>query len=82
MTSTHLGHSVLPISIATGPPCVSPWRTPAEQADLVLLELHPRTAAVAEPAAGERVLDVRGRDLDAGREALEDADERGAVGLT
>ena len=28
MTRSHLGHSVLPTSIATGPPSVRPWRTP------------------------------------------------------
>ena len=38
---------------------VSPWRTPPVMRDLVLLELHPRAAAVAQPAAGQRVGDVR-----------------------
>ena len=28
MTFSHLGHSVLPTWMATGPPWVSPWRTP------------------------------------------------------
>ena len=28
ITSCHLGHSVLAISMATGPPWVTPWRTP------------------------------------------------------
>ena len=28
ITCSHLGHSELPIEIATGPPWVSPWRTP------------------------------------------------------
>ena len=28
MTCSHLGHSVLPMRRATGPPWVSPWRTP------------------------------------------------------
>ena len=28
ITCSHLGHSVLAISIAIGPPWVSPWRTP------------------------------------------------------
>jgi hypothetical protein len=28
ITSTHFGHSVLPISIATGPPWLTPRRTP------------------------------------------------------
>ena len=29
ITVSHFGHSLLPTSIATGPPMVSPWRTPA-----------------------------------------------------
>ena len=44
--------------------------------DLVLLELHPGTPAVAEPAPGERVRDVRGRHLHMGRESLQDRGER------
>jgi hypothetical protein len=28
ITFSHLGHSVLPTWIATGPPWVRPWRTP------------------------------------------------------
>ena len=43
----------------------------AEDADLVLLELHAGSAPVAEPAARERVLDVVGRDLDPGGQPLE-----------
>ena len=54
----------------------------AEELDLVLLELHPRAAAVAEPSAGERGPDIGGGHLDPGREALDHRDERGAVGLT
>ena len=54
----------------------------AEEPDLVLLELHPRTPAVAEAPTGERLLDVRALHLDVGRQALEDADERRAMGLT
>ena len=30
MTSTHLGHSVLPMRSAMGLPRVEPWRTPEE----------------------------------------------------
>ncbi len=52
ITLSHLGHSVLPIWIATGLPWVRPWRTPADEGDLVLLELHARAAAVAELGAG------------------------------
>ena len=53
ITVSHLGHSVLPISMAIGPPSVRPWRTPGQHGDLVGFELHPRAAAVAEPAAGQ-----------------------------
>ena len=47
----------------------------------VLLELHPGAAAVAEPAARERVDDVGRRHLDVGGQTLEDGDEGRAVGL-
>jgi hypothetical protein len=53
----------------------------AEHADLVLLELHPRTTAVAEPAPGQRVGEVVGRDADVGGQPLEDRHQRGTVGL-
>ena len=65
-----------------GRPGVAAVADAAEQLDLVLLELHPRAAAVAEPAAGEGLLDVRALDLDVGRQPFEDGDERRAVGLT
>src|SRR5581483_5692168 len=51
----------------------------AEEGDLVLLELHPGAAAVAEPAAGERVRDRLGGRAHAGRQSLDDRDERGTV---
>src|SRR5581483_3364112 len=51
----------------------------AEEGDLILLELHPGAAAVAEPAAGERVRDVFGGRAHAGRQSLDDRDERGTV---
>ena len=44
----------------------------AEDAHGVLLELHPRAAAHAEPAAREIAVDVGGGDGDAGGQALED----------
>ena len=53
----------------------------AEHADLVLLELHPGAAAVAEPAPGQRVGEVVGRDADVGGQPLEDRHQRGTVGL-
>lgn len=54
----------------------------AENAHLVLLELHPRPAAVAEPAAGKSILDVGRHDLDAGGKPLKDPDQRLTVRLT
>ena len=81
ITWSHLGHSVLPISTATGPPCVSPCRTPPTNRDLVLLELHPGAASVAEPAPRQGVAQVVGRDRDVGGQPLEDGDEERAVGL-
>ena len=53
----------------------------ADQRDLVLLELHPGAAAVAEPAAGQGVGEVVGRHPDMGGQPLEDRDQGGAVGL-
>ncbi len=50
-----------------------------EQPDLVLLEAHAGTAAIAEPAAGELARDVFDRHLQPGRQALDDHDERLAV---
>ena len=43
----------------------------ADELDLVLLELHPRPAAVAEAPARERVHDVVRRHLDMGGETFE-----------
>ena len=53
ITVCHLGHSELPTRIAIGDPRVQPVPHPAEELDLVLLELHPGAAAVAQPAAGQ-----------------------------
>ena len=70
--------------------CRSRWRPgrracavphAAEDRDLVLLERHPRAAAVAEPAARQRVGEVVGGDADAGRHPLEDRHQGGTVGL-
>ncbi len=55
---------------------------PAEELDLVLLELHPGAAAEPEPTACERRRDVLGRHLDAGRQTLDRREEGRAVGLT
>ena len=82
ITVSHFGHSVLPISIATGPPSVIAVPHPGEHRDLVLLELHPRAAAVAQPAAGELAGDLVGRDLDPGDHALDHGHQRAAVGFT
>ena len=53
----------------------------ADDRDLVLLELHPGAAAVAEPAAGQGVGDVGGGHPDMGGQPLEDRDQGRAVGL-
>ncbi len=53
----------------------------ADDGDLVLLELHPGAAAVAEATAGEGVGDVVGGDRDVGGQALQDRDEGRSVGL-
>ncbi len=53
-----------------------------EHGDLVLLELHPRAAAVAEPAAGQLARDLVGGDVDAGDHAFDHGHQRAAVGFT
>ena len=82
ITVSHLGHSVLPIWIAIGPPWVSSVPDPAEDRHGVGLELHPRAATESEPAPSERRGDVVGRDPDMSRHPFEGGDERGPVGLT
>ena len=54
----------------------------AGQLHLVLLELHPGAAAVAEPAPGQLGADGGGVDADPGRQPLEDGHQRGPVRLT
>ena len=81
MTSSQLAQSRLWISIAIGEPSVSPARTPDEPLDPVLLDLHPRAAAVALHPAAEVVVDDGGGDRQPGGHALDDDDERLAVRL-
>ena len=69
------------ISIATGEPSVRPWRTPPMQRQLVLLEPLPRAATEPEPAPRHLGLDLLDRDLQPGRQTLDDDDERLPVGL-
>ncbi len=52
-----------------------------QHGDLVALELHPGAAAVAEPAAGQLVGDVVGRDLHSGDHAFDHGHQRAAVGF-
>ena len=77
ITCSHFGHSVLPIVIATGPPMRAAVPDAAEDRHLVLLELHPGTAAVAEPAARQHVDDVLRGDLHAGRQPSRTATRAG-----
>ncbi len=53
-----------------------------EDRDLVLLEAHPGSTAVAEAPAGQLVLHLADLDGQARREALDDHDEGLAVGFT
>ena len=55
---------------------------PAEEGDLVGLEAHPRTPAVAEAAAGELPLHLLDLERKAGGESLDDHDEAAAVRLS
>ena len=49
---------------------------------LVALDLHPPAAPVAELPAGEVAIDRVAVELQPGRQALDDAGQPGAVGLT
>ena len=53
ITVSHLGHSVLPTRDRDRAAHGQAVPHAAEELDLVLLELHPGAAAVAEPAPGE-----------------------------
>ena len=82
ISSCHLSlrnHSVFLISIATGEPSVRPWRTPPISVSSSCSNFWRGPAAVAEPAAGHLGLDVLDRDLQPGRQPLDDDDERLAV---
>ena len=59
-----------------------PVAQPTQELHLVLLELHPGAATVAESAARECVPDVLRGDVDAGGQSLEHRHECGTVGLT
>ena len=63
MTVDHFGHSVLPTWIGDRAALGAPVPDPAGDGDLVLLEAHPRAAAVAEPATGQLQVDVGGLHL-------------------
>ena len=81
ITTSQLGHSLLPIRMATGPPCVTAVAYAAEDLQLVALELLPRAAAGAEPAAGQVDAEVLACHLDPGRQSLEGREQRRAVRL-
>ncbi|SCG08123.1 hypothetical protein GA0115255_123515 [Streptomyces sp. Ncost-T6T-2b] len=53
----------------------------AEEGDLVLLELHPRAAAVAEPSPGQRLRDHLRGDRDTGGKTLQRRHQCGSVRL-
>ena len=55
---------------------------PGQHGDLVGFELHPRAAAIAEPAAGQLTGDVLGGDVDTGDHAFDHGHQRAAVGFT
>ena len=82
ITVSHFGHSVLPISMAIGPPSVCPVPHSGEHGHLVLLEFHPRAAAVAQAASAQLFGDVIGGDGDAGDHAFDHGHQRTAVGFT
>ena len=81
MTCSHFGHSVLPTMIATGEPMRQPVPHAAEEGDLVALELHPGTAAVAEAPPGQVVRHHLRGDRHAGGKPLQRRHQCGSVRL-
>ena len=70
ITCSHFGHSLLAISIATGPPMRRTVADPAEDRDLVRLEVHPGAAPVAEASSGQHRGEVVGGERDVAPAAL------------
>ena len=54
----------------------------AEDRDHILLELHPRAAAVAEPAAGQRIGDLGAGEFHTGGHAFDNSDQCRAMGFS
>ena len=54
----------------------------AEDRDHVLLKLHPRAAAVAEPAAGQRIGDLGAGEFNTGGHAFDNSDQGRAMGFS
>ena len=75
ISSVHLGHSVLAISMATGEPSVRPWRMPPTRVISSASKRIRGPTPVAEPAPGQLVGDVGGLDRQPGGQALDDDDE-------
>ena len=78
ITVSHLGHSLLPIADGDRPAERAAVAYAAEDLELVLLELLPRAAARAEPAAGQVDADGLACHLDPGGQTLEDREQRRA----
>ena len=82
MICSHLGHSVLPDLDGHRAALGQAVADAAEDGDLVLFELHPGAAAVAEPASGQCVLDLRAGEFDSGRYAFDNSHQCRAMGFT
>ena len=79
----HHGFPLRPFGVADldgdGPAQGDAVAHPGQHGHRVALELHPRAAAVAEPAAGQLVGDVGGGDFHAGDHAFDHGHQRAAV---
>ena len=79
MICSHLGHSVLPICTAIGPPRVKPCRTPPSRVTTSCSNFIRAPAAVAEATTGQLPGDIGSGDRYTGRQSLQDGNEGRSV---
>ena len=79
--SSHLGHSVLAISIPTGDPIVRPWSTPEISVTSSCSKRIRGSPPVAEAPPGQLGLDVLDGEGQPGGQALDDDEQGLAVAL-
>ena len=81
ISSSHFGHSVLAISMATGEPSVRPCRMPPSRLTSSASKRIRGPRPKPSRRRAELALDVLGRHRQAGRQPFHDDDQGAAVGL-